>query len=139
MAKTDADWRHELTAEEYAVTREGATEAAFTGRYWDHHADGEYRCRCCGAALFDAGAKFESGTGWPSFYQPAAPENLELVADHSHGMVRTEVRCRQCGAHLGHRFADGPPPTGQRYCMNSAALQFQPRTAGGARNVGRTA
>lgn len=127
MSKTDADWRRELSAEEYAVTREGATEPAFTGRYWDHHAEGEYRCRCCGAALFDAGAKFESGTGWPSFYQPAAAENVELKADHSHGMTRTEVRCRQCGAHLGHRFPDGPPPTGQRYCINSAALQFQPR------------
>lgn len=125
--KTDAEWQRELTPEEYAITRQGATEPAFTGRYWDHHADGEYRCRCCGAALFDAAAKFESGTGWPSFFQPAAAENIELRNDASHGMQRTEVRCRACGAHLGHLFADGPRPTGQRYCMNSAALQFHPR------------
>lgn len=125
--KTDADWQRELTPEQYAVTRHAATEPAFSGRYWNHHEDGRYRCICCGAALFDAGAKFDSGTGWPSFFQPAAPGNLELSSDHSHGMIRTEVKCRRCGAHLGHLFPDGPAPTGQRYCINSAALGFEPR------------
>ncbi len=125
--KTDADWQRELTPEQYAVTRHAATEPAFSGRYWNHHENGEYRCICCGAALFDAAAKFDSGTGWPSFFQPAAAENLELASDHSHGTVRTEVKCRRCGAHLGHLFPDGPPPTGQRFCINSAALGFEPR------------
>lgn len=125
--KTDADWQCELTPEQFAVTRHAATEPAFSGCYWNHHEDGQYRCICCGAQLFDAAAKFDSGTGWPSFFRPAAAENLELVSDHSHGMVRTEVKCRRCGAHLGHLFPDGPPPTGQRFCINSAALGFQPR------------
>jgi peptide-methionine (R)-S-oxide reductase len=126
MTEPDADarWRERLTPEQYAVTRQGATERAFTGVYWDHHGSGTYRCICCGEALFDSSDKFESGSGWPSFTQPAADGALDEQSDGSHGMVRTEVRCRSCGAHLGHVFPDGPAPTGQRFCINSAALEF---------------
>jgi peptide-methionine (R)-S-oxide reductase len=127
VEKSDAEWREELTPEQFAVLRQAGTERAFTGRYWDCHDDGMYHCAACDAPLFDASTKFESGTGWPSFTEPLVMEAVELVEDRTHGMVRTEVRCRRCGSHLGHVFPDGPGPRGERYCMNSAALQLEPR------------
>lgn len=126
VRKPDAQWRRELDTVQYQVARHAATERPFTGRYWDHFKDGQYRCIGCGTPLFEAATKFDAGCGWPSYWAPIDSDAVERVEDTSHGMVRVEVRCRRCGSHLGHVFDDGPAPTGERYCINSASIDFTP-------------
>lgn len=125
IRKTDAEWRAQLDAEQYAVARQGGTERAFTGKYWDHFEPGSYQCIGCGTPLFAAGSKFDAGCGWPSYSEPINATVVERLVDRSHGMVRVEVRCNRCGSHLGHVFNDGPEPTGERFCINSASIDFK--------------
>jgi peptide-methionine (R)-S-oxide reductase len=131
VQKTDEEWRQELSPEQYQVLRQAGTERPFSGKYVHNHDDGTYRCAGCGAVLFSSGTKFDSGTGWPSFYKPEDEDNIERRVDKSHFMTRTEVLCKRCGGHLGHVFDDGPGPTGLRYCINSCSLDFDPGTDAG--------
>jgi peptide-methionine (R)-S-oxide reductase len=127
VKKTDAEWREQLDATQFRIARQAATEAPFSGKFWDHWADGSYRCIGCGAVLFDSASKFDAGCGWPSYSSAIVDGRVERVRDTSHGMIRTEVRCANCGSHLGHVFDDGPEPTGERFCINSASIDFAPR------------
>lgn len=129
VVKSDEEWRKQLSAEQYHITRNAGTEPAFSGKYWKTKDAGMYTCSCCGQPLFDSETKYESGTGWPSFYEPLTEGSVSTHTDRSHGMSRTEVRCSRCDAHLGHVFEDGPAPTGMRFCMNSASLDLKPKDA----------